>query len=157
MNPHRQVTIGLSMITAGLVAVAVGGAVASHDLFVGLILLVLVPLSVSFCGIVLALIGLVRQPEARSRSTVIRRIIGVAALACAGWGFGFPALGILSQLPDYATGLNGTFLPPTALSVFLLPGLSLLVGLSSGAMIALGWWMIRGRQRAPRAVGYGPR
>ena len=152
MNPHRQVAIGLGVMIAGLVAIAVGVAVASHDLFVGLILLLFVPLSVSFCGAVVALIGLVRHPEARSRSAVIRRIIGGAVLACVGSGFGFGALGALSQLPDWFAGLNGPFLPEDGLSLSLFAGMCLLVGLGSGALIALIWWTVRGRHVPPAAV-----
>ena len=144
------------MMIAGLVAIAVGVVVASHDLFVGLILLLLVPLSVSSCGAVLALIGLVRQPEARSRSAVIRRIIGGAVLACVGSGFGFSALGTLSQLPDYATGLNGAYLPEDGLSFFLFAGMCLLVGLGVGAMIALIWRTIRGRHVPQAGVVQSP-
>ena len=157
MNPQRQLAIGLGMMIAGLVAIAVGVAVASHDLFVGLILLFLVPLSVSSCGVVVALIGLVRQPDARSRSAVIRRIIGGAVLACVGSGFGFGALGTLSQLPDWAAGLNGAYLPEDGLSLFLSAGMCLLVGLASGALIALIWWLIRGRHVPQAALAQSPR
>jgi hypothetical protein len=143
MNPHRQLAIGLGTMIAGLVALAVGVIVASHDLFVGLILLFLVPLSVSACGAVVALIGLVRQPEARSRSAIIRRIIGGAVLACVGSGFGYGALGTLSQLPDWAAGLNGAYLPESGLSFSLFAGICLLAGLGSGALIALIWWKTR--------------
>ena len=125
MNPSRQLAIGLGIMLAGLVAITVGVAVASHDLFVGLILLLLVPMAVSFCGAIIALIGLVRQPEARSRSAVIRRIIGGAVLACVGSGFGLGALGTLSQLPDWFAGDNGPFLPEDGLSLFLFTGMSL--------------------------------
>ena len=157
MNGTRQVAIGLGVMIAGLVAVAVGVVVGSHDLFVGLILLLLVPLSVSSCGAVLALIGLVRQPEGRSRSAVIRRITGGAALACVGSGFGYGALGSLSQLPDYAAGLNGAFLPEDGLSLFLFAGMCLLAGLGSGILVALIWWMIRGRHVPSAAVVGSPR
>ena len=157
MNPHRQVAIGLGIMIAGLVAIAAGVVVASHDLLVGLILLLFVPLSVSFFGAVVALIGLVRQPEARSRSAVIRRIIVGAALACVGSGFGFGALGTLSQLPDWFTGANGAYLPEDGLSLFLFAGICLLVGLGSGAVIALSWWTIRGRHGVPAAAVQSPR
>lgn len=143
MNPHRQLATGLGIMIAGLVAIAVGVAVSSHDLFVGLILLLLVPLSVSFCGAIVALIGLVRLPETRNRSAVIRRIMGGAVLACVGSGFGFGALGTLSQLPDWFAGLNGSFVPEDGLSLFLSAGMCLLVGLGSGALIALIWWKTR--------------
>lgn len=85
MNRNRLVAIGLGVMIAGLVAIAAGVAVASHDLVVGLILLLLVPLSISFCGAVLAFIGLARQPEARSRSAVIRRLPMVTQGAPEGW------------------------------------------------------------------------
>ena len=156
MNPQRQVAIGLGIMIAGLVALAVGVVVGSHDLFVGLILLLLVPLSVAFCGAVVALIGLVRQPEARSPSGVIRRIIGGAVLACVGSGFGFGALGILGQLPDYAAGLNGAFLPEDGLSLSLFAGMCLLAGLGSGTLAALIWWKLRGRHVPPAAGTQSP-
>jgi hypothetical protein len=123
------VAIGLGTIITGVVTVTVGTVVASHDLFVGLILLLLLPLSASSCGAMMAMIGVVRTPEDPSRSSVVRRIVGAAALAGVGFGFGYPALGILSQLPDYAAGLNGAFLPGSLLSDFFLPGVGLLVGL----------------------------
>jgi len=157
MNPARQVAIGLGVMIAGLVAIAIGVAVAPHDLVVGLILLLLVPLSVSFCGAVLALIGLVRQPEARSRSAVLRRIIAEAVLAAVGSGFGFAALSTLSQLPDWFAGLNGTFVPEDGLSLFPFTGMCLLVGLGSGSLIALIWWTRRGRHLPPVAVAQSPR
>jgi hypothetical protein len=157
MNRTRQAAIGVGMMIAGVITVVVGGVVASRDLIVGLILLLLVPLSVSFCGVVVALIGVVRHSEGASRSSVIRRIIGVGALAGVGWGFGFPALGILSQLPDYASGLNGAHLPAPALSVFLLPGTGLLVGLGLGALVALIWRTTRGRNVPSAAVAQSPR
>lgn len=156
MNPARQVAIGLGVMIAGLVAIAVGAAVAPHDVVVGLILLLLVPLSVSFCGAILALIGLLRQPEARSRSAVIRRIIGEAALGGVGFGFGFGALSTLSQLPDWFAGRNGTFLPEVGLSLFPFTGICLLVGLGSGALIALIWWTRHGRHQPPTAVAQSP-
>lgn len=140
------------MMIAGVVAVAVGAAVASHDLFVGLILLLLVPLFVSFCGAVVTLIGLVRKPEGRSRFSLDRRIIGVSALIGVGYGFGFPALATLGQLPDYAAGLNGTYLPPSALSALLLPGVGLLVGLAMGIVVALIWR----KNRAEPPVAFDP-
>ena len=141
---------------AGLVAIAIGVVIASHDLFVGLIVLLLVPLSVSCCGAVLALIGLVRQPEGRSRSAVIRKIIGGAVLACVGSGFGFGALGTLSQLPDWFEGLNGAYLPEGGLSVLIFAGTCLLVGLGSGALIALSWWAVRGRHVPQAALTQSP-
>jgi hypothetical protein len=153
MSPQRQPAIGLGIMIAGLVAIAVGVVVASHDLFVGLILLLLVPLSVASCGAVVALIGLVRQPEGRSRSSLVRRIIGGAVLACVGSGLGLGALGTLGQLPDYAAGLNGAFLPPSGLSIFLSAGMCLLVGLGAGILIALIWWKMRGRHLPHAPVG----
>jgi hypothetical protein len=157
MNPPRQLTIGLGIVLGGLAALTIGVVVASHDLLVGLILLLLVPLSLTSCGAIVALIGLVRQPEAQSRSDVIRRIVGGAALACLGSGFGYGALATLSQLPDWVSGDNGPYLPEDGLSLLLFAATCLLVGLGSGAGIALGWWMIRGRHVKPAAVAQGAR
>ena len=157
MNGTRQLTIGLGIMLAGFVALAVGVLVASHDLFVGLILLLVVPLSVSSCGAVLALIGLVRQPETGSRSAVIRRIIGGAALACVGSGFGYGALATLSQLPDWVSGDNGPYLPEDGPSLLLFAGTCLLAGLGSGTLIALGWWAVRGRHAPKAALAQSPR
>lgn len=141
----------------GLAALTIGVVVASHDLFMGLILLLLVPLSVTSCGAIVALIGLVRQPEARSRSAVIRRILGGAALACFGSGFAYGALATLSQLPDWASGDNGPYLPEDGLSLLLFAATCLLAGLGSGALIALSWWAVRGRNTPQAALAPSPR
>jgi hypothetical protein len=146
MSPSRQLAIGFVMTIAGLAAVEVGVLVASHDLIVGLILLLIVPLSVSFCGVVVTLIGLVRLPDGRNRFSLNRKIIGVGALAGSGYAFGFSALGSLSQLPDYFAGLNGAFQPDAGLAVFLFVGASLLVGLGLGVLVALIWRKAGGRQ-----------
>jgi ethanolamine transporter EutH len=160
MNRSRLVTIGLGVMIAGLVALAVGAIVASHDLLVGLILLLVVPLSISFCGAIVTLIGLARQPEPRRRSTHVRKIIGVVALAGVAIGFGYPALATLSQLPDYAAGLNDTFLPPTALStavsLLLFPGMGLVAGGSVGILVALIWWTTEGRHLPPAGAASSP-
>ena len=157
MNPRRQLTIGLAITLAGLVALAAGVLVASHDLFVGLILLLAIPMSVSSCGAVLALIGLVRLPETESRSAVIRRIIGGAVLACVGSGFAYGALATLSQLPDWVSGDNGPYLPEDGPSLLLFAATCLLAGLGSGALIALGWWAVRGRHVPKAALAQSPR
>ncbi|HEY4152008.1 MAG TPA: hypothetical protein VGM38_01680 [Pseudolysinimonas sp.] len=157
MKPRQQLVIGLGIMIAGLVAVAAGAVVQSHDLVVGLILLFLVPQLASFCGAVVALIGLVRKPDGRSGSALIRTIIGAAALGSVGYGFGLGALGTLGQLPDYAAGLNGTFLPvPASLSVFLLTGTCLAVGLGLGILVSLIWWKARGRHLQPTAQEQSP-
>jgi hypothetical protein len=114
-------------------------------------------LSISFCGAVLAFIGLVRQLEAGSRSAVIPRIIGGTALACLGSGFGFGALGTLSQLPDWFAGLNGAFRSESNLGFFAFAGMCLLTGLGVGILIGLIWWVIRGRHLQPTAAARGPR
>lgn len=155
MQRSRLVAIGLGIVIAGLVILVAGVLVASHDLLVGLILLLLVPMTVSFCGALVTLIGLVRQPEGRGRSSVFRTIIGVAACAGLGYGFGFPVLATLSQLPDYAAGLNGAYLPegPT---VLLFPVACLLVGLVTGVLVALIWQKTQGRRLPHEAVDEPP-
>jgi hypothetical protein len=157
MNPSRNIALGLGMIVAGVLALVVGAVVASHDLFVGLILLLIVPLSISFCGAIVTLIGRVRRHDARRRASIVRTIVGVAALAGLGFGFGYSALGALSQLPDYAAGLNGEYLPPSTLSVLLLPGVGLLVGLVLGILVALTWWAAEGRHLNPTTTTPSPR
>jgi len=142
---------------AGIVALAVGVLIASHDLFVGLVLLDVVPLSVSAGGAVLALIGLVRHPEPRSRSAVFRSIICGAALACVASGFGYGALATLSQLPDWLSGDNGPYLPEDGMSLLIFAGTCLLVGLGSGALIALIRWTIRGRHLPQEALAQSSR
>jgi xanthine/uracil/vitamin C permease (AzgA family) len=148
MPRSRLVAIGLGIMIAGLVTLMAGVVVASHDLLVGLILLLLVPMAVSFCGATVTLIGLVRQSAGRGRSSIFRTIIGVAACAGLGYGFGFPVLGTLSQLPDYAARLNGTYLPegPT---VLLFPAACLLVGLVTGIPAALIWQKTQGNRMPP--------
>jgi hypothetical protein len=156
---RKQVAIGLGIMIAGLAAIAAGVVVGSHNLIVGLILLFLVPLAVSFCGTMVAMIGLVRKPEGRGRPPLIPTIIGVAALAGVAYGFGYGALGTLGQLPDSTAGLNGTYLPvPAGLSVFLLEGMCLLVGLGSGILVAfIWWWKTRSRHRplTPQEQSHG--
>lgn len=137
MNRARLLTAGLLVLIAGLAALAVGTLVGSHDLVIGLILLLIVPLATVFCGAVLALIGLARQPVRQAGSPPTRQIIGMVALAGLGAGSGYPALATLSQLPDYASGINGAFLPPTFLEVVLLPATGLALGLVAGSVIAV--------------------
>jgi len=144
------------MMIAGLITIAVGVAVTSHDLVVGLILLFLVPLAIAFCGALLAFIGLARQREGGSRSAVILRIIGGTAVACLGSWFGFGCLSILSQLPDWFAGLNGVFRSDSNLGFFAFAGLFLLTGLGLGILIALGWWTVRGRHQLQAAPAQRP-
>jgi xanthine/uracil/vitamin C permease (AzgA family) len=155
MQHSRLVPIGLGLMIAGLITLATGVVVASHDLLVGVILLLLLPTTVSFCGATVTLIGLVRQSEGRGRSSIFRTIIGVAACAGLAYGFGFPALATVSQLPDYAAGLNGAYLPegPT---VLLFPAACLLVGLGTGILVALIWQKTQGRRLPPAAVDEPP-
>ena len=134
------------MIIAGLSTMALGGAVASPDLLVGLILLLLAPLIVSFCGALVVVIGLVRRPDDGSRPLQTRRIIAVGGLAGLSYAFGFLALSILSQLPDYAAGLNGSYLPAPIQPVFVIATIGLLAGLGLGILVALTWRTIRRRQ-----------
>ncbi len=152
MKSNHQLVLGLGLIVAGLVIVGVSNLVVSSDVFLGLVLLLLIPLAISFCGAVVAFIGLLRTPENASRFRAVRRIIGLAAIAGVGLGLGFPALGILSQLQDYAAGLNGAFISGSSagFGAYFLVGAGLLAGLCAGVLVALVWWVIRGRILAPQ-------
>jgi hypothetical protein len=147
MRSNRQLVTGLALILAGLVVVELGSIVASRDVFTGLVLLLVLPLAVSFCGAVLVFIGLARRPRSTSRARFMRRIVGLATVAGLGLALGFPALGTLGQLPDYASGLNGTFLSSSAagIATFVIVGVGVLAGAGSGVLIALIWWVTRGR------------
>ncbi len=154
MKSNRQLALGLGMMIAGLVVVGVSTLVASSDVVVGLVLLLLIPLSIAFCGAVVVFIGLVRKSASTGRFKVIRKIVGLGAIAGVGFGFGFPALGILGQLPDWAAGVNGAFISGSTagFSAFLLAGFGLLAGLVSGILVAFVWWVVRGRSLPLRAA-----
>jgi len=157
MTRTRQIIVGLGVLIAGLVALAVGELVGSNDLVVGLVLLLILPQAVSFGGAVVALIGLARHPTAPSGASPIPRIIGGVALAGVGVACGYTALATLSQLPDYAAGLNGVYAPPTFLAMILFPAVGLAVGLAIGGLVAFLWWVAEGRRARSEAVAARPR
>ena len=151
MSSNRQLFTGLGLIVGGLVVVWLGSLVATRDVFTGLVLLLVFPLVVAFCGAVLVFIGLARGPRSTGRAQFVRRVVGLATVAGAGLALGFPALGTVGQLPDYASGLNGPFGTDSYLSIacFFIVGVGMLAGAGSGILIALIWWVARGRNLPP--------
>jgi hypothetical protein len=145
MGRRRQLVIGLVMLIGGLVVVAIGTISASNDPLVALGWLLVVPLLVSFCGAVFALVSLARSIGRVRRSAAVYRIVGLAAVAGLGLALGFGAAGIVSQAPDSLAGLNGSFVPGSApgLSAFILSGVGLSAGLVIGAVAASIWWSLR--------------
>ena len=155
MGHRRQLVTGLVMLIGGLTVVAIGTIFPSSDPLVALGWLLLVPLVVSFCGAIFVFVRLARSSGSVGRSAVVYRILGLAAVAGLGLGLGFPAAGIVSQIPDSVAGLNGSFVPGSApaLGAFLCGGVGLSVGLVVGAVDALVWWSFRGRHLPPELVG----
>jgi MFS family permease len=154
MGRRRQLVIGLTMLIGGLVVVAIGTIFPSSNPLVALGWLLLVPLVVSVCGAIFVFVSLARSSENVGRSAAVYRIVGLAAVAGLGLGLGFPAAGIVSQIPDSVAGLNGSFIPGSApgLGSFLCGGVGLSVGLVIGAVDALVWWSFRGRHLPPELV-----
>lgn len=154
MDRRRQLIIGLVMLIGGMTVVAIGAIFPSSNPLVALGWLLLVPLVVSFCGAVFVFVGLARGSQIIARSVAVYRIIGSVAVAGLGLGLGFPAAGIVSQVPDSAAGLNGTFIPGSAppLAAFLCGGIGLSIGLVIGAVAALIWWLFRRRHLRPGAA-----
>jgi hypothetical protein len=148
VDRRRQLVVGLIMLIGGLVAVASGAIFPSSDPLVALGWLLLVPFLVSFCGTVFIFVSLTRSIGRVRRSAVVHRILWLAAVAGLGLALGYGAAGILSQVPDSLAGLNGPFVPGSAqgLSGLFLSGIGLSTGLVIGAIAALAWWSLRGRQ-----------
>jgi hypothetical protein len=151
MGLRHQSVIGLVMLIGGLTVVAIGTIFPSSNPLVALGWLGFVPLAVSFCGAVFVFVRLARSSESVGRSAAVYRIVGLAAVAGLGLGLGFPAAGIVSQVPDSVAGLNGSFVPGSApgLAAFFLCGVGLSMGLVIGAVTALVWWSFRGRHLPP--------
>jgi hypothetical protein len=141
MSRHRQLAIGLSALIGGLAAIAIGTIFPSSDAVVALGWLLLLPLLVSLCGVIFISVSLARSIGAVGRSVAGCRIVGLTASVCLGLGFGYGALGIVSQVPDSLAGLNGAFVPDSApgLGVFVCSGVGLLAGLMIGAVEAIIW------------------
>jgi hypothetical protein len=138
MGRRRQLVVGLIMLIAGLVVVAVGTIFPSSNPLVALGWLLLAPLLVSVCGSIFVLVSLVR----RRRTAAAYKILGSGAVAGLGLALGFGAAGILSQVPDSLAGLNGGFVPGSApgLGALILGGIGLSIGLVIGSGTALIWW-----------------
>lgn len=154
MRRRHQLVIGLVMLIGGLTVVAIGTIFPSSNPLVALVWLLLVPLVVSFCGAIFVFVRLARSSESLGRSAAVYRIVGLAAVAGLGLGLGFPAAGIVSQVPDSVAGLNGSFVPGSApgLAAFLCGGVGLSMGLVIGIVAALVWWSFRGRHLPPELV-----
>jgi hypothetical protein len=152
MSRRRQLAIGLIMLIGGLVVIAIGTSFPSSNPLVALGLLLLVPLLVSSCGTIFVFVSLARRPKRVRRSATVYRILGLGAVAGLGLALGFGAAGILSQVPDSLAGLNGPFVPGSAvgLGAFILGGIGLSGGLVIAAAAALIWWSFRGRHLPSR-------
>jgi hypothetical protein len=114
MSRRHQLAIGWLLLIAGLVVVAIGTIFPSRNPTVALGWLLVAPLIVSLSGVIFVLIGLARFADLVRQSAAGYRIIGLTAIAGLGVGLGFPAAGILSQIPDSTAGLNGSFVPGSA-------------------------------------------
>ncbi|HEY4269447.1 MAG TPA: hypothetical protein VGM94_14790 [Galbitalea sp.] len=149
MAGRRLILIGFCAIAVGLLVIGVVAIAATTNLFVGLIVLLLTPLLIAFCGTVLVFFGLFRT-HGSNWAGAVRRLIGLAAVAGMGGGLAWGALGVLSQLPDYAAGLNGAFMSGAwaITSTLVIMGVGLAAGGSVGAVIALIWWNAH-RRAAP--------
>jgi hypothetical protein len=148
MGRRRQLAIGLILLIAGLVVVAIGMMLPSNDPIVALGWLLLLPVLVSTTGAVFTSVSLARSFDGGSPFATVRRIVGLPAVAGLGLALGYGAAGLLSQVPDSLAGLNGPFVPGSApgLSAFFLGGVGLSMGLVIGTIAAIIWWTTRRRR-----------
>jgi hypothetical protein len=155
MLRRHELIIGLTMLVAGLLVIAVGAVFPASDRLVAIGWLLFLPVLVSLCGTVFVCVSLARTRASARPSAVVYRIVGFGAMAGLGLAFAYGAAGILSQVPDSLAGLNGPYVPgaANALSAFLLGGFGLVIGLALGAAAAVAWWFVSGRHMAPERVG----
>jgi hypothetical protein len=154
MSRRHQLGIGSILVIGGLAVIAVGAVFPSRDPMVALGWLLVTPLLVALCGAVFVCVGLARISGAARRSAVAYRIVGLVAIAGLGVGLGYPAAGIVSQIPDTAAGLNGPFVPGSApgLGAFVCSGVGLSAGLVIGVLTAVLWWSSRGHRPPPETI-----
>lgn len=147
MGSHRQLAVGVILLAAGLVVVAIGTVFPAADPVVALGYLLAAPMLVSFCGTVVIVVAVARGITKARRSAPASRIVGLSAVAGLGLYVGYGVAGVLSQVPDSLAGLNGPYVPGSApgIAAFELAGFGLFAGLVIGAVVALVWRAYRRR------------
>lgn len=144
----RLLAAGAGLLVGSLAVLVYDTFSAHNQPVMVLLLLLLVPSVGALAGAVVLLIGLARRPITEGRSQVVGRIVLLASIVGVALGLGLLVAGIVSLISDWAEGLTGLLGAGFAigLSAFLSIGGGLVCGLVAGLIIALFWWIARGRQ-----------
>lgn len=144
----RHLAGGASLLVGSLVFLVLGTLTAHSQPVVELVLLLLPPSVGALAGAIVLLTGLAKRPITEGRSQVFGRIVGLGTLAGVGLGLGLLVVGIVLAIPDWAAGFTGMLGVGFGVGVSALfsMGGGLVGGFAVGLIIALSWWVARGRQ-----------